>query len=130
MQPVGVQRPEEFEGTLEARTQQRAEALIVVSGVLFTEHRHQLAALATTARLPMMAYRRQFVEAGGLMAYGTNLRAIYRRAAIDVDKILKGAKLADLPVEQPMTSSWPSTSRPPRHLGSRYLHRSSSRPTR
>jgi putative ABC transport system substrate-binding protein len=103
MQPVGVQRPEEFEGALEALTQQRAEALIVVSGVLFTEHRHQLAALATTARLPMMAYRREFVEAGGLMAYGPNLRAIYRRGAIYVDKILKGAKPADLPVEQPMT---------------------------
>jgi putative ABC transport system substrate-binding protein len=101
MQPVGVQRPEEFEGALLAMTRQRAGALIVVSGVPFTEHRHRLADLATTARLPMMAYRREIVEAGGLMSYGTNIRDMYRRAATYVDKILKGATPADLPVEQP-----------------------------
>ena len=102
MQPVGVQGPEEFEGALVAMTRQRAGALIVVGGRLFIEHRHRLAALATTARLPMMLYRRETVEAGGLMSYGTNFRDMYRRAAIYVDKILKGAKPADLPVEQPM----------------------------
>ena len=102
MQPVGVQGPEEFEGALVAMTRQRAGALIVVGGRLFIEHRHRLAALATTARLPMMLYRRESVEAGGLMSYGTNFSDMYRRAATYVDKILKGAKPADLPVEQPM----------------------------
>ena len=103
IQPVGVHGPEEFEGALVAMTRQRAGALIVVSGRLFTEHRQRLAAITTTARLPMMSYRRENVEAGGLMSYGTNFRAMYRRAAIYVDKILKGAQPAALPVEQPTT---------------------------
>jgi putative ABC transport system substrate-binding protein len=102
MQPVGVQGPEEFEGALVAMTQQRVGALFVVSSRLFTEHRQRLAELATTARLPMMAYRREISEAGGLMSYGPSFRDMYRRAAIYVDKILKGAQPAALPVEQPM----------------------------
>lgn len=102
MQPVGVQGPEEFEGAFEVMTRQRAEALLVVSSRLFTEHRHRLVDLATTARLPLMSYRRESVEAGGLMSYGINFRDMYRRAATYVDKILKGRTPADLPVEQPM----------------------------
>ena len=81
--------------------EQRAGALIVVPGVLFVENIRQLADLTVRARLPTMFYRREFVEVGGLMSYGTNFSDMYRRAATYVDKILKGAKPADIPVEQP-----------------------------
>jgi putative tryptophan/tyrosine transport system substrate-binding protein len=62
-----------------------------------------MAAFATASRLPSMCESREFVDAGGLMSYGTKLTELWCRAAIDVDKILKGAKPADLPAEQPMT---------------------------
>jgi putative ABC transport system substrate-binding protein len=99
--PLGVQRPDEFEGALLAMTTHHAAALIVVSGRVFTQHRHRLAELTTKARLPMMSYRREVAEAGGLMSYGPNYPDMDRRAATYVDKILKGAKPNDLPVEQP-----------------------------
>jgi ABC-type uncharacterized transport system substrate-binding protein len=66
-----------------------------------TEHRTQILQLAVKSRLPAMYERSDFVEAGGLMSYGVNLADLYRRGAIYVDKILKGTKPADLPVEQP-----------------------------
>ncbi len=64
-------------------------------------HRKEIAAFAAASRLPSMYEIREFVDAGGLMSYGTNLADLWRRAAVYVDKILKGAKPADLPVEQP-----------------------------
>jgi putative ABC transport system substrate-binding protein len=79
-----------------------AQALIVVPALLFTEQRHRIAELAVKNRLPTMLSRREYVEAGGLMSYGTNYSDMYRRAATYVDKILKGAKPADLPVELPI----------------------------
>jgi ABC-type uncharacterized transport system substrate-binding protein len=102
LQPVEVRAAEEFEAVGRAVVSQRAQALIVVPALRFTEQRHRLAELAVQHRLPTMWYRREQVEAGGLMSYGTNFSAMYRRAATYVDKILKGAKPADLPVEQPM----------------------------
>ena len=101
LQPVAVRAVEEFEAAVRAVVGQGTQALLVVPALLFTEQRHRLAALAVTHRLPTMLSRREHVEAGGLMSYGTNYSAIYRRAATYVDKILKGAKPADLPVEQP-----------------------------
>jgi ABC-type uncharacterized transport system substrate-binding protein len=101
LQPVEVRAAEEFEAAGRAVVGQRAQALIVVPALLFTEQRHRLAELAVQHRLPTMWYRREQVEAGVLMSYGTNFSAMYRRAATYVDKILKGAKPADLPVEQP-----------------------------
>ncbi len=102
IQPVGVQRPEEFEGALSAMTRQHVGALVVLAGLTrFTEHRKRIAELAVNSRLPMMSIRREDVEAGGLMSYGTNFSDMYRRAATYVDKILRGAKPSDLPVEQP-----------------------------
>jgi putative ABC transport system substrate-binding protein len=68
---------------------------------LFFSHRAQLVAFAAKNHIPAMFFSREFVEAGGLMAYGASLREQFRRAATYVDKILKGAKPADLPVEQP-----------------------------
>ena len=102
LHPEGVRRPEEFEKALATMTRQRADALVVVSGQLFNEHAHRLVELVTKARLPMIYVRREVVtHAGGLMSYGPDYVEMYRRAAVYVDKILKGAKPGDLPVEQP-----------------------------
>jgi ABC-type uncharacterized transport system substrate-binding protein len=100
LQPVEVRAAEAPEVTVRAVAAQRTQALLVMPA-LFTEERRRLAAVATQQRLPTMWYRREYVEAGGLMSYGTNYSDMYRRAALYVDKILKGAKPADLPVEQP-----------------------------
>ena len=82
-------------------TREHAQALISLpSPMLFVEHR-RIVELAAKSRLPAMCNAREFVEAGGLMAYGANIVDLFRRAAAYVDKILKGAKPADLPVEQP-----------------------------
>lgn len=79
----------------------RADALYVVPDPLVTTNRFQINALALGARLPTIHGMREYVEAGGLMSYGANYAEIWRRAGDYVDKILRGAKPADLPVEQP-----------------------------
>jgi len=68
---------------------------------LFTTHRARLAEVAARSRLPTIYGQREYVDVGGLMSFGTDFRDLYRRAALYVDKILKGAKPANLPVEQP-----------------------------
>jgi len=84
-----------------AMQRERAQALVVQQNPITTDSARRIAELAVQHRLPAIYYRRDFVEAGGLMSYGTNAVAMYRRAATYVDKILKGARPADLPVEQP-----------------------------
>ena len=84
-----------------AMTRKRAGALNVLGDGMFFLHRTRIAALAAKYRLPAIFAQRQHADAGGLMAYGSSLRDNFRRAATFVDKILKGAKPADLPVEQP-----------------------------
>ena len=79
----------------------RVQALVMGGGAFFVQQRKLLVDLAAKARVPVMYYRREYVEAGGLMSYGRNAAIGYRRAAAFVDKILKGARPADLPVEQP-----------------------------
>jgi len=79
----------------------RAQAVIVPSDVLFNLNRDKIAALAISHRLPSMFGVREYVEAGGLMSYGESFREFFRRAASHVDKIIKGAKPGDLPIEQP-----------------------------
>ena len=74
---------------------------MVLGGPMFYRERAHIADLATKSRLPAIAAQREYAEVGCLMTYGANLRENYRRAAIYVDRILKGAKPADLPVEQP-----------------------------
>jgi ABC-type uncharacterized transport system substrate-binding protein len=81
----------------------RAEALVVAVTAVFFRQRARIAELALNYHLPTVFAVREFVEAGGLMSYGANLSEMFRRAAIYVDKILKGAKPADLPIEQPAT---------------------------
>ena len=103
LQPLEVQEPGEFEGAFAAMTRKGAQALFGAAGVLTFEHRKTLVDLAAKHRIPAMWGHRQFVEAGGLMSYAVNFYDQVRRAATFVDKILKGAKPADLPVEQPTT---------------------------
>jgi putative ABC transport system substrate-binding protein len=101
LQPLEVRGPGEFEGAFAAMTRERAQALFGTAGVLTFEHRKTLVDLAAKNRIPAMWGHRQFVDAGGLMSYAVNYYDQSRRAATYVDKILKGAKPADLPVEQP-----------------------------
>ena len=93
--------PDQFDGAFTAMAEDRVEALLVVADSLFILHRARLAELAAKYRLPSMHGVRENVEAGGLLSYGPSNEALWRRAAFFVDKILKGAKPADLPVEQP-----------------------------
>ena len=81
---------------------ERADALITLGQPLMEVYGEQVVAFTATQRLPAIFNRRQFVDAGGLMFYGANAADLYRRAAAFVDKILKGAKPAEFPVEQPM----------------------------
>jgi len=99
--PAEVRAPDDFEPALRAIVEQRAGALILVPGILFGEHYKELVDLTLKARLPTMFEDKVQVEMGGLMSYATSFDDMYRRAAAYVDKILKGAKPADLPVEQP-----------------------------
>src|SRR5262245_40466187 len=102
LQFVEVHRAEEFDRAFSAIAGERADALIVLpSPMLFSERRH-IVDLASRHRLPSIAMAREFVELGGLMAYGASLRDLFRRSGVFVDKILRGSKPADLPVEQPI----------------------------
>jgi ABC-type uncharacterized transport system substrate-binding protein len=102
VQPVQVQSPDDFENAFLTITKGRAGALLILRSPLVRTHATRIMDFAEKRRLPTMYDDRLFVEAGGLMSYGTNTLDFYSRAAIYVDKILKGAKPADLPVEQPM----------------------------
>lgn len=101
LQPLKVRGSGEFEGAFVAMSRKRAHALFGAAGVLTTEHRKALVDLAAKRRIPAIWGERQFVEAGGLMSYAVNFYDQVRLAATYVDKILKGAKPGDLPVEQP-----------------------------
>ena len=100
LQFLEVGGPNEFDRAFAAMAKEHAGALLEVADYLFILHRTRLAALAAKTRLPSLGQYRKLVEAGGLMSYGPNLPDLGRRAAIYEDKILKGAKPADLPVEQ------------------------------
>jgi putative ABC transport system substrate-binding protein len=93
--------PKELQNSLARMEAERAEALLVTPDPLFSSQEKPLVEFARRRRLPSMFYFSEFVDAGGLMAYGPSLSGSYRRAAYYVDKILKGTKPADLPVEQP-----------------------------
>ncbi len=101
LHPVGVQDPKEFESTFTTLAGKGVEALVVFPDGMFLAQTPLIIVLAARNRLPSMYGFREFPEAGGLMAYGVNLSDMFRSSAAFVDKILKGAKPADLPVEQP-----------------------------
>jgi putative tryptophan/tyrosine transport system substrate-binding protein len=97
---VQARTPEEIDQAFSVMTQQGAKALIVLAEPLFFQQRAQLVNLAGKARLPAIYNARQYVEAGGLMSYGSDNEKVYRYAARYVDRILKGAKPSEMPVEQ------------------------------
>jgi putative ABC transport system substrate-binding protein len=101
LQFYNVRGPEDFEGAFTAMTTARAEALYVMGFSFFEFHARRIVELAAQNRLPAVYGDTPLVTAGGLLSYAVNARDIRRRGAIYVDKILKGAKPADLPVEQP-----------------------------
>ncbi len=101
LQVAGARAPEELEPAFQVMTQARADALYVVPDSVFTSHRTLLADLSRRHRLPTMYGQDDYVRAGGLMAYGVSLTDLYRRAAGYVDRLLRGASPAELPVEQP-----------------------------
>jgi putative tryptophan/tyrosine transport system substrate-binding protein len=101
LQSLGVRGPAELDGAFSAMKEARAGALIVESSSLLFTSRTRLADLTLKNRLPTMFAQKEYAEAGGLMAYSADFSDLFRRTATFVDKILKGAKPADLPVEQP-----------------------------
>jgi putative ABC transport system substrate-binding protein len=102
VQPLEVRAPNpDFAGAISAITRHRADALLTLSQPLIRVYRGQIVDFTAKRRMPAMFHTREFAEAGGLMSYAPDVPAMYRRAATYVDKILKGAKPADLPVEQP-----------------------------
>ena len=98
---IAVNEPDEFDDAFTMMTRERVAALIVVSSFFFSTHHSRIVDLAAKHRLPAIYPFRAHVDAGGLMSYGLSIADLWRRAATYVDKILRGAKPADLPVEQP-----------------------------
>ena len=101
LQVVEAHDPTKFEQAFAEMARERAGALMVFTDVMFITHRRRLVELAAKSRLPAVYPDREFVSAGGLMFYGASLVDLYYHAAVYADKILKGTKPADLPVEQP-----------------------------
>jgi putative ABC transport system substrate-binding protein len=101
LQVLEVRAPEGIERAIDAAVQEKADALWVVGDPIFNSPAQRIPDLAARAKLPAMYLLREQVDAGGLMSYGPDFIELYRRGAVYVDKILKGTKPADLPVEQP-----------------------------
>jgi putative tryptophan/tyrosine transport system substrate-binding protein len=99
---VEAQTPSELEVALVTLTEERVGAVIVIADAFFNSHRRRLVELGMQARLPTMFGQREYAKEGGLMSYGESLFEFYRRGADYVDKILRGAKPGDIPVEQPI----------------------------
>jgi ABC-type uncharacterized transport system substrate-binding protein len=102
LQYIEVQSPRDIETAFRAASKGRADAVFVLTNPVLLSQRTEMANLATKNRMPTVYYQPEYVEAGGLMFYGPRTTELFRRAATYVDKILKGAKPAELPVEQPM----------------------------
>ena len=101
--PRAVGTPDELSAAVAAAVNDGAQALVTTVGTFFIVHRVRMSEIAARHRLPAMYPVRDFVDAGGLMSYGPNTLSLYRHTAVIVDKILKGAKPGDLPVEEPTT---------------------------
>jgi putative ABC transport system substrate-binding protein len=102
LQYLDVRDPKDIETAFQAAIKGRANAVLVLGSQVVTSHPKQFVELAAKNQLPAIYWSPEFVEAGGLMTYSVSITDLFRRAATYVDKILKGAKPADLPVEQPM----------------------------
>jgi putative ABC transport system substrate-binding protein len=98
---VEAQRPENFGSAFAAATEADPEAIVIIPGVMMSAHVRELAALALQYRLPSIYWQKAYTAAGGLMSYGPDVETIVRRSADYVDKILRGERPANLPIEQP-----------------------------
>jgi putative ABC transport system substrate-binding protein len=117
LQSLDVRGPNDFEGAFRAAAKGRANALMVIRNPLHTRHQKQIADFAIKNQLPSMYEASEFVEAGGLASYSSNEADQFRRAAYYVDRILKGAKPADLPVEQPTKFELVINLKTAKHIG-------------
>jgi ABC-type uncharacterized transport system substrate-binding protein len=117
IQPFHVLEPDQFQRAYTAMAKERAEALIVFQGNFTSFHRKALLDLAAKIGIPTMSGTQAWPEGGGLISYGTDLRDQWRRAAVYVDKILKGTKPADLPVQQPMKFELVINLKTAKHIG-------------
>jgi putative ABC transport system substrate-binding protein len=98
----GVREPDELDKAFSAIADERADALIVFPSPMLFAERKRVVDLATKLRLPLISMGKEFVQLGGLMSYGADITDLFRLSGAYVDKVLKGAKPADLPVEQPI----------------------------
>ena len=98
---MDVKNPIDVKSALEDARKRNADAALVLASAIFISQRSQLADLAVKNRIPAVYQASEYVEAGGLMTYGASITDLFRRSATYVDRILKGAKPSDLPVEQP-----------------------------
>ena len=117
VQSFEARGPEELASAYSAIARWRAAALTTLPGAMFFSQRHRIVELAAKNRLPAMYPEADFVQAGGLMSYGADFPYLFRRAATYVDKILKGAKPADIPIEQPTKFQLTINSKTARALG-------------
>jgi len=101
LQYIDILGPNDFDAAFREARKGRADGILVLQNNILNSYRKQMVNLATTSRLPAIYYAPEFVESGGLISYAASINDLYRRAATFIDKILKGAKPADLPVEQP-----------------------------
>ena len=119
LRPLKLEKPPyDFGAAFQTMAQGDAQMVLVLSSSFFVERRPEVAALAIEHRLPTIFVFRSYVEFGGLMSYGVEQLAMYRRIGLYVAKILNGTKPADLPVVAHKISSWSSISRPPGHSAS------------
>jgi putative ABC transport system substrate-binding protein len=100
---VGVTQPDQLETAIARAARDRPDALIVIHDVLTVSHRARIAEISLKHGLPTICGSSPFVDAGGLIAYAPNLPSLFRRSAVFVDRILRGARPADIPIEQPTT---------------------------
>ena len=117
LQYLEIQAPKDIEIAFQAASNERADALLVLSNEVLIPQRRRIADLAVKSRLPAIYNRPEYVEDGGLVFYGVSYTDLYRRAATYVDKILKGAKAADLPVEQPKKFEFIVNLKAPKQIG-------------
>jgi putative ABC transport system substrate-binding protein len=101
LQSLGMRDPHEFATAFSSMKREHAGIVFMLPDAMFFGRRNEIVDLAASSRLPLVAHLREFADAGGLMTYGPNVADVHRRAATYVDKILKGAKPGDLPIEQP-----------------------------
>jgi len=102
LQDRGIKDPNELEAVFAAIIKDRPDAFLPLVDLVLNSHQQRILDFLVTNRLPAIFESKEWVEAGGLFSYGPNISELFRRAAIQMDKVLKGTKPADIPVEQPM----------------------------